>query len=158
MSVRFSLDGRGIVDDATAPYTSCFSTATLAAGPHTLTASTYDDGGRRASSTVTRLRRGDAGRSVAARSRPPAVVLTEPAGATKFGDHLCPVASATDDRGVVGVRFFLDGELVIDDDSAPYGTCLPTEALAPGKHTLSAEAEDAVGGKATSTVTVTKAG
>ena len=158
MSVRFSLDGRGIVDDATAPYTSCLSTATLAAGPHTLTASTYDDGGRRASSTVTVY----AGATPDAPSRPgprpPAVVLTEPAGATKFGDHLCPVASATDDRGVVGVRFYLDGELVIDDDSAPYGTCLPTEALAPGKHTLSAEAEDAVGGKATSTVTVTKDG
>jgi hypothetical protein len=156
--VRFSLDGRGIVDDATAPYASCFSTAALAAGPHTLTASTYDNGGRRAASSVTVYAGATADLLPPRGPRPPAVVVTAPFGATSFGSYLCPVASATDDARVVGVQFLLDGAPLVADEESPYGTCLPTENIAPGPHTLTAQAEDGAGGLASSSVNVTKTG
>ncbi len=73
---------------------------------------------------------------------PPTVVLTSPAPGVVAGT--VPVqATATDDVGVVGVQFKLDGvalgaELLVP----PYVRSWDTTTVADGAHTLTAEARD----------------
>ena len=54
------------------------------------------------------------------------------------------VADATDDRGVSGVRFRLDGEpLGEEEDTPPYVVTWDTRSTPNGEHTLTAVAWDA---------------
>src|SRR5207245_11190297 len=68
-------------------------------------------------------------------------------------------ASATDNVGVVGVQFKLDGvNLGAEITKAPYPLAWITSTASKGTHTLTAVARDAAGNTATSssvTVTVT---
>ena len=85
---------------------------------------------------------------------PPTVALTGPSGGSGFGDYLCPAATADDDALVTQVRFYIDGAPKLGDDGEPYGSCLATTGLAPGRHTVTARAYDAEGGAASSSVVV----
>jgi hypothetical protein len=77
---------------------------------------------------------------------PPAVSIAAPtAGATVSGT-VTVVASATDNVGVVGVQFKLDGaDLGAEATLAPYAVAWNTTAVPNGPHTLSAVARDAAG-------------
>src|SRR4029077_6352266 len=68
-------------------------------------------------------------------------------------------ANASDNVGVVGVQFKLNGaNLGAEDTTAPYSISWDTTALAAGTYTLTAVARDAAGNVTTSApVTVTKA-
>ena len=60
-------------------------------------------------------------------------------------------ATATDNNGVVGVQFLLDGAaLGAEDTASPYSVTWNTTATTNGAHTLSARARDAAGNTATS--------
>jgi len=54
-------------------------------------------------------------------------------------------ADASDNQGVVEVRFLVDGSLIDTDTTAPYSVDWTTTAVANGDVTLTAEAEDAAG-------------
>ncbi|HJQ99691.1 MAG TPA: Ig-like domain-containing protein, partial [Candidatus Polarisedimenticolaceae bacterium] len=82
---------------------------------------------------------------------PPSVALTTPgAGATLIGT--APVsAAASDDVGVAGVQFLLDGQaLGAEDQTAPYSIDWNTPLSVNGAHTLAARARDARGNLTTS--------
>jgi len=66
-------------------------------------------------------------------------------------------ASASDNVGVAGVQFRLDGaNLGVEDATAPYSIAWNTTTASNGSHTLTAVARDAAGNTATSAaVTVT---
>ena len=67
-------------------------------------------------------------------------------------------ASASDNVGVVGVKFLLDGNTLIgsEDTTSPYGVSWTTTTVSNGSHTLTAQARDGANNIATSTaVTVT---
>src|SRR5207247_562908 len=66
-------------------------------------------------------------------------------------------ASASDNVGVAGVQFMLDGaNLGAEDTGAPYSVSWDTTTTGNGSHTLTAIARDAAGNRTTSTaVTVT---
>ena len=68
-------------------------------------------------------------------------------------------ATATDDLGVAGVQFQLDGaDLGAEDTGAPYSVAWDTTTASAGSHTLTAVARDAAGNRTTSApVTVTVA-
>jgi glucose/arabinose dehydrogenase len=89
---------------------------------------------------------------------PPTVQLTSPPPGP-VGGTVSVAASATDNRGVAGVRFRLDGnDLGPEDTSAPYEVQWDTTESAAGNHTLTAVARDASGNTTTSdpvAVTVT---
>jgi hypothetical protein len=89
---------------------------------------------------------------------PPSVAITVPlAGATVSGT-LTVSANASDDRGVAGVRFRLDGaDLGAEDLTAPYAVTWNTTTSANGAHVITATARDAAGNTATATVDVTVA-
>jgi hypothetical protein len=88
---------------------------------------------------------------------PPSVSLTAPAGgATVSGTSTQVTATASDNVGVAGVQFQIDGaNLGSEDVSAPYSTTWNTTTASNGTHTLSAVARDAAGNRSTASVTVT---
>jgi hypothetical protein len=95
---------------------------------------------------------------VASDTTPPTVSLTAPtSGATVSGSSVTVSANATDDTGVVGVQFKLDGSnLNSEDTTSPYSTTWDTTSIANGSHTLTAVARDIAGHTTTSSaVTVT---
>src|SRR5207249_10943319 len=87
---------------------------------------------------------------------PPTVSLSAPANnATVSGSSVTVSASATDNVGVAGVQFKLDGaNLGAEDTSAPYGVTWNTTTIANGSHTLTAVARDAAGNRSTAAVSV----
>lgn len=94
---------------------------------------------------------------------PPTVSISAPAGgATVSGNSVTVSANASDNVGVAGVQFLLDGSnLGTEVTSAPFQTTWNTTQSSNGAHTLSARARDAAGNMATSgtvNVTVSNAG
>jgi hypothetical protein len=89
---------------------------------------------------------------------PPTVSITAPANsATVSGASVTVSASASDNVGVGGVQFKLDGvNLGSEDTAAPYSTTWNTTGATNGTHTLTAVARDTYGNITTSSaVTVT---
>jgi hypothetical protein len=75
---------------------------------------------------------------------PPTVSITAPTGGV-VSANVDVTANATDDRGVVGVQFKLDGaNLGAEDTTAPYSFTWDTRTVANGNHTLTAVARDTV--------------
>ncbi|HYR87803.1 MAG TPA: LamG-like jellyroll fold domain-containing protein, partial [Terriglobia bacterium] len=89
---------------------------------------------------------------------PPTVSSTAPAsGAMVSGPSVMVSASASDNVGVAGVQFKLDGaNLGAKDMTSPYSMTWNTMTASNGSHTLTAVAEDTAGNQSTSApVTVT---
>ena len=91
----------------------------------------------------------------------PTVALTAPAAGATVSGSVNVTATASDNVGVVGVQFLLDGaNLGVEDTTAPYSVAWNTVAATNGTHTLTARARDAAANTTTSaarTVTVTNA-
>jgi hypothetical protein len=90
----------------------------------------------------------------------PAVAITAPSSGATVSSVVTVTASASDNVGVAGVQFKLDGApLGSEDTTAPYAVSWNTSGRAPGPAVLTATARDAAGNQATSSpVTVTVAG
>jgi hypothetical protein len=90
---------------------------------------------------------------------PPVVAVTSPASGTSVSGTVTVTATASDDVGVLGVQFKLDGALLgAEVIAAPYAVSWNTTTVLNGAHTLTAVARDAAGNVRTSaavSVTVT---
>ena len=119
------------------------------------------------SSTLTAVARDAAGNSRTSTARtitinnpvpdplPPTVSITAPAADATVAGVVTVSATASDNVGVVGVRFALDGvNLGSEDTSAPYSVSWNTVSAANGPHTLTATARDAAGRSTTASVAV----
>jgi chitodextrinase len=85
---------------------------------------------------------------------PPTVSMTAPAAGSTVSGTVTVGASASDDIGVVGVQFLLDGvNLGAEDTSAPYSLPWDTATATNASHTLAARARDAAGNMTTSSTT-----
>src|SRR2546428_3715545 len=81
---------------------------------------------------------------------PPTVSITSPAAGVTVADTVTVAGSATDNVGVVGVQFKLDGlNLGAELTAAPYAISWTTTTASNGTHTLTAVARDAAGNTAT---------
>jgi glucose/arabinose dehydrogenase/chitodextrinase len=93
---------------------------------------------------------------------PPTVALTAPADGATVSGTVTVTADASDNVGVVGVQFLLDGvNLGTEDTTSPYTLSWVSTASTNGQHTLAARARDAAGNATTSapvTVTVSNTG
>ncbi len=86
---------------------------------------------------------------------PPTVSITAPANGSAVSGTVSVSASASDNVGVVGVQFKLDGANRGSEDlTAPYTASWNTTATADGSHTLTGEARDATGNRRVASVTV----
>src|SRR5436190_2238542 len=137
--VQFLLDGVNLgVEDISAPYSISWNTTTTTDGNHTLTARARDAAGNTTTSAGVIV-------TVSNDGIPPAVILTAPA-AGNFSGTINVTADATDNIGVAGVQFQLDGvNLGTEDISFPYSISWNTATATNANHTLTARARDAAG-------------
>lgn len=81
----------------------------------------------------------------------PSVAITAPTDGATVNDIVAVTANATDDAGVVGVQFLVDGvPNGAEDRTAPYALSWDSRTVTNGAHTLSARARDAAGNTRTS--------
>ena len=154
--VQFMLDGAPLgAEDTAAPYSISWNSTAVPNGSHTLTAVARDAAGNKGSATpvtVTVSNSGGGGDTT-----PPTASMTAPANGTTVSGSVAVSANASDNVGVVGVQFMLDGApLGAEDTTSPYSISWNSTAAPNGSHTLSAVARDAAGNKGSATpVTVT---
>jgi hypothetical protein len=152
VGVQFKLDGVTLGgEDTASPYSISWNTLTSSNGSHALTAVARDGAGNTTTSAAVTV-------TVNNDLTAPAVSMTAPAnGATVSGAAVAVSASASDNVGVAGVQFLLDGaNLGAEVTAAPYSVSWNSGLAANGAHTLSARARDAAGNTTTAaTVNVT---
>ncbi len=89
---------------------------------------------------------------------PPTVALTAPAANATVSGNITVSAAASDNVGVAGVQFKVDGvNIGAEVTAAPYSVTWNTASAANGSHQLSAVARDAAGNTASATRTVSVA-
>ena len=82
---------------------------------------------------------------------PPTVSVTAPTGGSTVTGAAALSATASDNVGVVGVQFKVDGANVgSEDTSSPYSITWSSASVANGSHTVTAVARDAAGNTRTS--------
>lgn len=82
---------------------------------------------------------------------PPVVTVTSPASGSKVSGTIMLRATATDNVGIAGVQFRIDGTVAgAEERVAPYETDFNTASLSDGTHTITATARDAAGNTTTS--------
>jgi cellulose 1,4-beta-cellobiosidase len=84
------------------------------------------------------------------------VQLTSPTDGGTVGKSVTMGATASDDKAVKKVEFYLDGKLVNTDTAASWSYSTNTKRLSAGSHTATAKAYDAEGLSASSSVTFKK--
>jgi hypothetical protein len=157
--VLFFVDGSAIgAEDTTSPYSVSWNTTTVANGSHSLTARARDAAGNSTTSGAVTVTVSNAAPSD---TTPPTVSITSPASGATVSGTTTVSASASDNVGVAGVLFFVDGSAIgAEDTTSPYSASWNTTTVANGSHSLTARARDAAGNSTTSgavTVTVSNA-
>jgi hypothetical protein len=149
--VQFSVDGTSIGTDTNGAdgWSVPWDTTTVADGAHTVTATATDTVGQT---------RSDANGVIVDNTAPTVAVTSPPTGDT-VSLTIPVVASASDNRGVTHVQFFVDGTTSIGTDTNGadgWSVSWNTTATSNGSHPLTAVARDAAGNATTSApVTVT---
>ena len=83
----------------------------------------------------------------------PSVSMTAPTEGATLSGSVNVTANASDNVGVAGVQFKLDGQnLGSEDTTAPYSTSWNTTTASNAGHTLTAVARDAAGNTRTATI------
>src|SRR2546427_5863035 len=89
--------------------------------------------------------------SIPADTTPPTVSITSPTGGSTVSATITVSGTASDNVGVAGVQFKLDGaNLGAEDTASPYSVSWNTTTATNGSHTLTAVARDAAGNTTTS--------
>jgi Big-like domain-containing protein len=157
--VQFRVDGVNLGgQDGSSPYTATWNTTASSNGSHTLVAVARTTLGLTFTSNPVTVTVNNA---PPPDTTPPNVTIASPANGATVSGTITISANASDNVGVAGVRFHLDGaSLGAEDTSAPYAGSWNTAGVANGSHTLTAIARDAAGNTRTSvpvTVTVNNA-
>src|SRR5215467_10533173 len=154
-SVQFQLDGNNLgAADSSSPYSVSWNTTGVSNGSHTLSAVATATLGLQFSATPITV---TVNNGPPPDTTPPSVSITSPANGQTVSGTVTVSASASDNVGVAGVQFRLDGaNLGAEDTASPYSVSWNTGSVANGSHTLTAIARDAAGNRTTSAaVTVT---
>jgi hypothetical protein len=127
------------VSNSTTSSTSSSTTSTSTSS----TSSTSSSTSSTSSSTSSTSSSSSTTSTVAIDTVPPTIGVTAPApGATLTGTALF-TATATDNRGVAGVQFLVDGAPIgTEITSSPYSLSVNTATLSNGAHTIAARARD----------------
>jgi hypothetical protein len=138
-------------EDTTAPYSVSWNTTALANGPYSLTAVARDAAGNTTTSGAVSVTVNNVDGTA------PTVSISAPANNATVQGSVTVSATASDNVGVVGVQFRLDGtNLGAEATTSPYSVSWNTTTVTNGTHALTAVARDAAGNTTTSTtVTVT---
>lgn len=134
--VEFYCDGVLIGSDSTAPYSVSWGTRSLANGSHTLTAQAYDSSNNSSTSAPVTLTT-DNDKVF------PTLSVTSPIPGATVQGSVAITAEASDNMGVTGVYFYVNGTYLGVDTSAPYSMSWNTRQTANGNATVTVYAYDA---------------
>lgn len=139
--VEFFANGQSVGIDNSAPYSVSWNP--VSAGSYTLTAMATDNQGATTTSAARSV-------NIVANQPPTVSILAPTGGSTYFRNQTVNIsASAADSDGNVAlIEFFIDGNKVGEDDSAPY--TIDWEATGLGSKSLTARATDNLGAQTTS--------
>jgi hypothetical protein len=141
--VDFHVDGTHIGSTTTAPYSLSWNPRMVSNGPHVLSATAFDAANNASPRSTVNVQ-------VENDLLPPQTALTAPASGTTVSRVVSLEASATDNRQVARVEFFVDGTLVGTDTTAPYVVAWDSVEVMNGSHTLTSTAYDGEGRSAAS--------
>ncbi len=143
VGVQFRVDGVNLgTEDTSAPYSRPWDTLTAGNGTHSLTAVARDAAGNSSTSTARTVTVSNGG----GESQAPTDSLTAPANGASVSGSINVTASASDNFGVVGVQFRVDGvNFGTEDASARYSRTWNSATVGNGTHSLTAVARDAAG-------------
>lgn len=143
--VQFLVDGNNIgSEDTSSPYSVTWNSTTATNGSHTLTAVARDVAGNTTTSNSVNV-------TVSNDTTPPTVSVTAPANSATVSGTTTVTASASDNVGVVGVQFRVDGQSIgSEDTTSPYSVSWDTTTIANGSRSITAVARDAAGLSTTS--------
>ena len=141
VGVQFRLDGNNLgAEDTAAPYSTSWNTTGASNGSHSLTAVARDAAGNLRTSTARTITVSNL------ETIPPTIAMTAPAAGSTVSGIVAVGADASDNVGVVGVQFSVDGNnLGAEDTSAPYTASWDTTAFVNGSHSVTGVARDAAG-------------
>jgi hypothetical protein len=147
--VQFKVDGTSVgAEDTTSPYGVTWDSTQTSNGTHTITAVARDPSGNTKTSTSVSVTVSNPVPDTTA----PTVSVTAPTGGSTISGTINLTASASDNVGVAGVQFKVDGTNVGSEDTAsPYTASWNTTTATNGTHTIAATARDAAGNTTTST-------
>ena len=150
--VQFTLDGSPVGNERTnTPYDMFWDSATARNGTHVLGAIARDAAGNQRTAASVSV-------TLANDTTAPTVLFTSPAADAIVSGTIALAASATDDVGVVGVQFTLDGvNLGAEHPAAPYASAWNSATVANGTHVLGVIARDAAGNQRSASIRVTVA-
>ena len=145
-SMQFTLDGTNLGPAVTAlPYTLTWNTTTAANGSHVLAAKASDAAGNVGSSAPVTLTVANAD------TTPPVVTVTTPGSGATVSGAITISAYASDNIGVAGVQFRIDGaNFGTEVSTPPFAVAWNTAIVPDGLHTLTAVARDSAGNRTTS--------
>src|SRR6266481_159078 len=141
--VQFQVDGGNLgAEVVAAPYVTLWNTISYGSGTHLLSAVARDAAGVTGTAAPV---------LVTVDNFPPSVSITAPTSGAMVSGTITVSASATDDVGVVGVQFKLDGRYLGPElSTGPYAISWNTASVSNGLHTLTAVARDVAGNTSTS--------
>ncbi len=152
-SVWFTVDGATTGAETTVtPYQVSWNSAGASNGTHVIRALARDAAGNTTTSAPVTVTTSNSSGSTSGGSdtTAPVVALTSPAANATVAGTMSLAASATDNVGVVSVRFSVDDVDAGGVGSAPYSMALSTGSLTNGHHVVRAIARDAAGNTTTS--------
>jgi hypothetical protein len=149
VGVQFRLDGVDLgAERGSAPYTFSWNTTTVANGAHSITAVARDAAGQAVAATNVTV-------TVSNDLAGPSVAVTSPVESATVAGVVAIGANATDDVGVVGVQFTLDGVSIgAEQRTAPYLITWNSGSVSNGEHVFAAVARDAAGNTTVAIVTI----
>src|SRR5256885_78558 len=152
VGVQFQLDGvNGSAEEPSDSYSILFDTTTTNDGSHTITAVAPDAAGNRSISAPVTVTVANAPPPPPGDTTPPTVSITAPVNGATISGTVTVEASASDNVGVAGVQFQLDGANAgAEDTAAPYSISFDTTITSNGSHPITAVARDAAGNRTTS--------
>jgi len=150
-SVEYSIDDgtyNAMTYNSTSGYwEATWDSTTVADGSHAITA--------RATDTISQMATDSITVTVDNVDEPPTVSITEPAEGAFVSGTITIEASASDDRGIEKVEFYVDDGLLATDTTAPYECSWDTTTAADGSYGIKAVATDTAGQTGSNMVTVT---
>ncbi|MGB7531591.1 MAG: S8 family serine peptidase [Halobacteriota archaeon] len=145
--VDFYIDDTLLATDIEAPYSCSWDSTSVADGSHIIKATATDTIEQTASDTITV--------DVDNVDDPPTVEITSPVDGATVSGTITIEASASDDKGISKVDFFINDTLLATDTEAPYNASWDTTTVADGPHNITAIATDTAAQTASDTNGVT---
>ena len=144
--VELYVNGQKVITDSSAPFAFAWDATMLADGDYTLTAHAFDAAGNQGTSPNVLV---TVNSNATTDNEAPTIAITSPTGGEVSG--IIPIdINYSDNIGVSRVAFYVNNQMVISDNQAPFSLAWDTTALTDGAYVLMVKAYDEADNEGTS--------